>query len=40
MRGLRKAYGSRVVVDGLDLDVHPGEVVGLAGANGAGTRGS
>jgi ABC-2 type transport system ATP-binding protein len=36
VRDLRKAYGGRVVVDGLDLDVHPGEIVGLIGANGAG----
>lgn len=36
VRGLRKAYGDRVVVDGLDLDIAPGEIVGLAGANGAG----
>jgi ABC-2 type transport system ATP-binding protein len=36
VRGLRKAYGGRVVVDGLDLDIHAGEVVGLIGANGAG----
>jgi ABC-2 type transport system ATP-binding protein len=36
VRGLRKAYGSRVVVDGLDLDVLAGEIVGLIGANGAG----
>jgi ABC-2 type transport system ATP-binding protein len=36
VRGLRKAYGSRVVVDGLDLDVPSGEIVGLIGANGAG----
>ena len=36
VRGLRKAYGPRVVVDGLDLDVHAGEIVGLIGANGAG----
>src|SRR3954469_20339707 len=36
VRGLRKAYGDRVVVDGLDLDVCAGEVVGLIGANGAG----
>ena len=35
-RGLRKAYGNTVVVDGLDLDVPAGEIVGLIGANGAG----
>ena len=36
VRDLRKAYGGRVVVDGLDLDVGEGEIVGLIGANGAG----
>jgi ABC-2 type transport system ATP-binding protein len=36
VRGLRKTYGNRVVVDGLDLDVPAGEIVGLIGANGAG----
>ncbi len=36
VRGLRKAYGSRVVVDDVDLDVHAGEIVALIGANGAG----
>jgi ABC-2 type transport system ATP-binding protein len=36
VRGLRKTYGSRVVVDRLDLDVHAGEIPGLTGANGAG----
>src|ERR1700689_3504672 len=36
VRGLRKSYGARVVVDGLDLDVPAGEIVGLIGANGAG----
>src|ERR1700734_2108654 len=35
-RGLRKAYGDAVVVDGLDLDVPAGQIVGLIGANGAG----
>lgn len=36
VRGLRKAYGSRTVVGGIDLDVGAGEIVGLIGANGAG----
>jgi ABC-2 type transport system ATP-binding protein len=36
VRGLCKCYGRRRVVDGLDLDVREGEVVGLIGANGAG----
>jgi ABC-2 type transport system ATP-binding protein len=33
---LTKVYGDRVVVDGLDLDVAPGEIFGLLGPNGAG----
>jgi ABC-2 type transport system ATP-binding protein len=36
VRGLRKTYGNQVAVDGLDLDVSAGEIVGLIGANGAG----
>jgi ABC-2 type transport system ATP-binding protein len=36
VRGLRKSYGGRVVVDGIDLDVPAGKIVGLIGANGAG----
>ena len=33
---LRKEFGTRVAVDGLDLDVHRGEVFGLLGPNGSG----
>ena len=35
-RGVRVRFGHRVVVDDVDLEVAPGEVVGLIGANGAG----
>jgi ABC-2 type transport system ATP-binding protein len=36
VRGLRKAYGDLVAVDGVDLDVAAGEVFALLGPNGAG----
>lgn len=35
-RGLRKVYGDRVVLDGIDLDVRPHDVVCLIGASGSG----
>jgi ABC-2 type transport system ATP-binding protein len=36
VKSLRKTYGDVVAVDGLDLEVHPGECFGLLGPNGAG----
>ncbi|MDE2291322.1 MAG: ABC transporter ATP-binding protein [Elusimicrobia bacterium] len=36
VRGLRKAYGSLLAVDGVSFEARPGEVVGLLGPNGAG----
>jgi ABC-2 type transport system ATP-binding protein len=36
VRGLRKSYGDRVVLDGIDLTVAAGTVTALLGPNGAG----
>jgi len=35
-RGLRKAYGTTIAVDGIDLRVDEGRILGLIGPNGAG----
>jgi ABC-2 type transport system ATP-binding protein len=35
-RGLRKTYGSTVALDGVDLRVEEGRILGLVGPNGAG----
>ncbi len=36
MRGLKVGFGDRLVMDGLDLDLYRGEVLGFVGASGAG----
>src|SRR2546421_8820123 len=36
IRSLTVRYGAFTAVDGLDLDLHPGELFGLLGPNGAG----
>src|SRR5689334_17390546 len=36
VRGLRKTYGSREAVRGIDLEVRRGEIVAMLGPNGAG----
>ena len=35
-RGLRKAYGTNVALDGIDLRIEEGRILGLIGPNGAG----
>ena len=35
-RGLRKTFGTTVAVDGIDLRVEEGRILGLIGPNGAG----
>jgi phospholipid/cholesterol/gamma-HCH transport system ATP-binding protein len=36
VRGLRTQFGDHVVHDGLDLDVHAGEILGVVGGSGTG----
>jgi ABC-2 type transport system ATP-binding protein len=36
IRQLRKSYGDVIAVDGIDLEIRPGECFGLLGPNGAG----
>jgi ribose transport system ATP-binding protein len=36
MRGIRKAFGATIALDGVDLAVNEGEICGLIGQNGAG----
>src|SRR5947209_19665687 len=36
MEGVRKRFGATLALDGVDLHVAPGEVLGLVGENGAG----
>src|SRR5581483_9284889 len=35
-RGLRKAYGTTIALDGIDLTVEQGRILGIIGPNGAG----
>ena len=36
VHGLRNAFGEQVVHEGLDLDVRPGEIIGVVGGSGTG----
>ncbi|MEL6675715.1 MAG: ABC transporter ATP-binding protein [Bacteroidota bacterium] len=36
LRGLRKSFGTKEVLKGLDLDIQPGQIIGYIGPNGAG----
>jgi branched-chain amino acid transport system ATP-binding protein len=36
VRGVKAYYGNIIALKGVDVDVHPGEIVTLIGANGAG----
>jgi ABC-type sugar transport system ATPase subunit len=36
LHGLQKRYGATIALAGLDLDIRPGEILGIAGPNGSG----
>ena len=36
VRGLRKSFGAKVAVAGIDLEIAAGSLAGLVGPNGAG----
>jgi ATP-binding cassette ChvD family protein len=36
LRGLKKGYGENLLIDGLDLSLPPGGIIGVIGPNGAG----
>lgn len=36
VRGVRTVFGDHIVHDGVDLDVHRGEIIGLVGGSGSG----
>ena len=36
VRGLSRAFGSRQVLDGVDLDIAPGDFVAMLGVSGTG----
>lgn len=36
IKNLRKNYGSKEVLKGIDIDIYPGQVIGYIGPNGAG----
>ncbi|WP_347717614.1 ATP-binding cassette domain-containing protein, partial [Sphingomonas sp.] len=36
VRGLKNSFGEQVIHDGIDLDVHRGEIIGVVGGSGTG----
>jgi ABC-type transporter Mla maintaining outer membrane lipid asymmetry ATPase subunit MlaF len=36
MRGVTASYGGRRILNGVDLDIHPGEILVLLGGSGSG----
>jgi phospholipid/cholesterol/gamma-HCH transport system ATP-binding protein len=36
LRGISKAFGKNVILDGIDLDIYPGEALGVIGPSGTG----